>query len=349
MPNELTELVNLDAVTLWRMGKSIVTLGGLLSGLAVVVIALLAARLAGAGLRRLRSRANSQAASIYIVEKLVTYGLVTFGLIAGLSTVGMDLSSLAVFAGALGVGIGLGLQGIVKEFVAGLVLVLDRLIRIGDYIELPTGERGVVQEVGPRATRVRNNDDIDVMVPNSRLIEAPVTNWTHGGETRRLHVPFPVAYGVDKESVRDAVLKAAHAVPFTMEDTPLRRTQVWLVGFGDNGLKFELVVWPTLEAVKRPNAAIAAYTWAVEEALRKGGFEIPLPQQEVRLRRFFGEEGDAALDTLKLKKRKTQAPAPEDKEMVNDAAIDLLARAAAEPQDEDAIRERQPPGGLSQS
>jgi len=344
MPNELTELVNLDAVTLWRMGKSIVTLGGLLSGLAVVVIALLAARLAGAGLRRLRHRVNNQAASIYIVEKLVTYGLVTFGLIAGLSTVGMDLSSLAVFAGALGVGIGLGLQGIVKEFVAGLVLVLDRLVRIGDYIELPTGERGVVQEVGPRATRVRNNDDIDVMVPNSRLIEAPVTNWTHGGETRRLHVPFPVAYGVNKEAVRDAVLKAAHAVPFTMDDTPLRRTQVWLVGFGDNGLKFELVVWPTLEAVKRPNAAIAAYTWAVEEALRKGGFEIPLPQQELRLRRLFGEEGDAALDTLKLKKRKAAAPAQEDGEHVNDAAIDLLARAAAEPQDEDAIRERLPPG-----
>jgi small-conductance mechanosensitive channel len=342
MPNELAELTNLDTVTLWRMGKSIVTLGGLISGLAVVVLALLAARIAGAGLRKLRNRSNSQAASIYIVEKLVTYGLVTFGLIAGLSTVGMDLSSLAVFAGALGVGIGLGLQGIVKEFVAGLVLVFDRLVRIGDYIEIPTGERGVVQEVGPRATRIRNNDDIDVLVPNSRLIEAPVTNWTHGGQTRRLHVPFPVAYGADKEAVREAVLKAAHAVPFTMEDTPMRRTQVWLVGFADSGLKFELVVWPTLEAVKRPNAAIAAYTWAIEEALRSGGFEIPFPQQELRLRGFFGEEGEGALDTLKLKKRKAAAPVTGAKQIVNDAAEDLMTRAEAEPQDEDAIRERQP-------
>ncbi len=329
-----------EQVPLWRMGKSIVTLGGLASGVAVLAMALVAARLAGAGLRRLRKRADNQATSIYIVEKLATYGLVIFGVIAGLSTVGLDLSSLAVFAGALGVGVGLGLQGVVKEFVSGLVLVLDRVVRIGDYVEIQTGERGVVQEIGPRATRIRNNDDIDVLIPNSRLIEAPVTNWTYGGETRRLHVPFPVAFGADKNRVREAVLKAAHAVPFTRPDTPQRRTQVWLVGFGDNGLKFELVVWPTLEAVKRPNAAQAAYTWAVEEALRNGDFEVPLPQREVRLRALFGEEGEDARETLRLETHKTRAATRAKGKAVNDAADDLMARAAAEPQDEDAIRDR---------
>jgi len=329
----------LDHVHLWRMGKSIVTLGGLISGAAVLAVALFAARLAGAGLRRLRNRADDQAPSIYIVEKLVTYGLVAFGIIAGLSTVGLDLSSLAVFAGALGVGVGLGLQGVVKEFVSGLVLVFDRVIRIGDYIEIQTGERGVVQEVGPRATRIRNNDDIDVLIPNSRLIETPVTNWTHGGDTRRLHVPFPVAFGADKDKVREVVLAAAHAVPFTLPDTPGRRTQVWLVGFGDNSLKFELVVWPTLEAVKRPNAAQAAYSWAVEEALRAGGFEIPLPQRELRLRSLFGEEGEDARQTLRLETHKART-ARHAKTRFNDAADDLMARAEAEPQDEAAIRER---------
>jgi small-conductance mechanosensitive channel len=331
MPSELSLL---DNFALWRMGKSVVTLGGLASGLAVVVIALFASRLAGAALRRLRDRSGSQAPSVYIVEKLVTYGLVVFGLIAGLSTVGLDLSSLAVFAGALGVGVGLGLQGVVKEFVSGLVLLFDRLIRIGDYVEIQTGERGVVQEIGPRATRIRNNDDLDVLIPNSRLIEAPVTNWTHRGDTRRLHVPFIVAFGVDKAKVRDAVLKAAHQVPFTLEDTPRRRTQVWLVGFGDHGLKFELVVWPTVDAVKRPNAAQAAYTWAIEDALRGGNFEIPLPQREIRLRGLFGEEGEDALAALKLESRKTKAAARKAKVATNDAAVDLLADAAAEAEDE---------------
>lgn len=340
MQGEISDLTMLDHITLWRMGKSMVTLGGLLSGLAVLVLAMLAARIVGATLKRWRSRSTDQAASIYIVEKLVTYGLVIFGLIAGLSTVGLDLSSVAVFAGALGVGVGLGLQGVVKEFVSGLVLVLDRLVRIGDYIEIQTGERGVVQEIGPRAVRIRNNDDLDVLIPNSRLIEAPVTNWTHGGATRRLHIPFPAAFGADKEGVRDAVLEAAHAVPFTQPDTPSRRTQVWLVGFGDNGLKFELVVWPTVEAVKRPNAALAAYAWAIEEALRSGGFEIPLPQRELRVRGLFGEQGDEALELLKLKKTHPAAAAPEARTTNNDAADDLMARAQAEPQDENAIRER---------
>jgi small-conductance mechanosensitive channel len=304
---------------------------------AVVVLALLASRLAGAGLRRLRDRSGSQAPSVYIVEKLATYGLVVFGLIAGLSTIGLDLSSLAVFAGALGVGVGLGLQGVVKEFVSGLVLLFDRLIRIGDYVEIQTGERGLVQEIGPRATRIRNNDDLDVLIPNSRLIEAPVTNWTHRGESRRLHVPFTVAFGVDKTKVRDAVLKAAYGVPFTMEDTPRRRTQVWLVGFGDHGLKFELVVWPTVDAVKRPNAAQAAYTWAIEDALRGGGFEIPLPQRELRLRGLFGEQGEDALAALKLETRKSKAGARRAKgTTTNDAAVDLLADAAAEAEDEAA-------------
>jgi small-conductance mechanosensitive channel len=339
---ELPELAGLPFadVPLWRMGKSVVTLGGVISGMAVLAAALLAAHLIGKGLSRLRAHRADQAPSIYIFEKLATYGLVIFGVLAGFSTVGLDLSSVAVFAGALGVGVGLGLQGVVKEFVSGLVLVFDRLVRIGDYIEIQTGERGVVQEIGPRAIRIRNNDDIDVLIPNSRLIEAPITNWTHAGETRRLHIPFPVAFGADKEKVREAVLKAAHAVPFTLPDTPSRRTQVWLVGFGESGLKFELVVWPTLEAVKRPNAATAAYTWAVEEALRSGGFEIPLPQRELRARALFGEEGAAALDTLKLKKRRAPAPAPETTPGTNDAADDLIARSEAEPQTEQSIRER---------
>lgn len=332
MPNELNLL---DNFALWRMGKSVVTVGGLASGVVVMVLAVLVSRLAGAGLRRLRDRSGSQAPSVYIVEKLVSYGLVTFGLIAGLSTIGLDLSSLAVFAGALGVGVGLGLQGVVKEFVSGLVLLFDRLVRIGDYVEIQTGERGVVQEIGPRATRIRNNDDLDVLIPNSRLIEAPMTNWTHRGDTRRLHVPFLVAFGVDKVKVREAVLKAAHAVPFTMEDTPRRRTQVWLVGFADHGLKFELVVWPTVDAVKRPNAAQAAYTWAIEDALRAGDFEIPLPQRELRLRGLFGEQGEDALAALKLETRK-KASAKKAKATVNDAAVDLLADAAAEAQDEAA-------------
>ena len=325
------ELHDLDGVKLLTLGKSTVTLGGLVTGVVIVLVAVIASRLVGQLFRRVRERAAEAAPSIYVVEKLLTYGLLVLGVVLGFSTVGLDLSSLTFFAGALGVGLGFGMQGVVKEFISGLVLLFDRLIRIGDYLELQTGERGVVAEIGPRATRLRNNDDLDVLVPNSRLIEAPVINWTHQNSARRMHVPFRVAYGVDKEAVRDAVLKAAHDVPFTLPDTDRRKTQVWLVGFGQSALEFELVVWPALEAVKRPNAAHAAYTWAIEDALRGGGFEMPLPQQDLRIRALFGEEGDAALETLGLKvRRRARSPAAANRASGHNDAADDLARAAEE-------------------
>jgi len=303
------ELARLDGFDLVRLGKSTVTLGGLVTGVLIIVAAVVIAQVLAALIRRWRTRAGESAPQVYIFEKLTTYGLVVIGVIVGVQTVGLDLSSLSLFAGALGVGLGFGLQGVVKEFISGLVLLFDRLVRIGDYIELQSGERGVVEEIGPRATRIRNNDDLNVIIPNSRLIETPFTNWTHDNNTRRVHVPFTVAYGTDKARVRDAVLKAAHDVPFTMPDNDRCKTQVWLVAFGENGMKFELVAWPTLAAVKRPNATQAAYTWAIDDALRAGGFQIPLPQREVRM-----------VEDKVAKPVKAAAP-------VNDAADDLVRGA----------------------
>lgn len=308
------QLLNFGGVTL--------TLGGLLAAAAVTALFMAVSWIVGAALRRVRKKRNS--ATLYLVEKLVTYALVVFGVIAGLSTLGLNLASIAVFAGGLGVGIGLGLQGVVKEFVSGLVLIFDRILHIGDYIELDSGVRGIVEEIGPRATRIRNNDNIDILIPNSHLIENAVTNWTLRSDTRRIHIPFGVAYGVDKDKVREAVLEAARSVPFTLPDTETRKSQVWLVGFGDSSLNFELLVWPSLEAVKRPNAMNAAYTWAIDDALRKAGIEIPFPQRDIRVRSFFGHEEDDALAALKLERPRTAQAAETVSDSVNDAAEDLM-------------------------
>jgi len=327
-------------VPLLTIGQSAVTVGGL--GAAVLLIAafMVAAWLIGGALKRLRQRTREGSGALYLFEKLTTYGLVLFGFVAGLSTLGLDLSSIAVFAGAIGIGLGLGLQGIVKEFVSGLTLISDRAVHIGDYIELPDGTRGIVQEIGPRATRIRNNDNVYLLVPNSLLIENTVINWTLRGETRRIHVPFQVAIGADKEKVRACVLEAARDVPFTLPDTDQHRTQVWLVGYGDSALKFELIVWPTLEAVKRPKAMNAAYMWAIDDALRQAGIEIPYPQRDLRIRSFFGEEGDDAMTALNLRKTPHSPPvAPPTAASVNDAADDLLR--PEEPIDSD-VEESEP-------
>ena len=326
------DLNEITSLQLLRLGGAAITLGGLLGALLSVAVAMVIARVVARLLRRVRGRARHAGTALYIVEKLLTYGIVLAGLFAGLSTLGINLTTFAVFAGAIGVGVGLGLQGVVREFVSGLVIIFDRQANVGDFIELEGGHRGLVVEVGPRATRLRTNDNVDVIIPNSRLIENPVINWTLKGDTRRIHIPFGVAYGSDKERVRRVVLEAAHSVPFTLPDTDGRRTQVWLTGFGDSSLNFELVVWPTLDAVKRPAAMQAAYYWAIEDALTKAGIEIPFQQMDVRVRDLFGRQGDEALHALKLETaaNAARAPAAATVEVPNDAAESLVSDARRE-------------------
>ncbi|MDR7232080.1 small-conductance mechanosensitive channel [Caulobacter sp. BE264] len=318
-------LRTLDSFELLKLGKASVTVGSLAAGLLIVAAALFAARLTSAGLRRLRERAGGNAASLYIVEKVASYSLVVVGVMAGLSTMGVNLTSLTVFAGALGVGVGLGLQGVIKDFASGVSLVFERLVAVGDFVELPNGGRGVVHEIGPRATRIRTNDSTDIIVPNSVLVNDQVINWTLRGTNRRLRVPFVTAFGTDKEKVREAVLKAAKAAPFTSPDDATRRAQVWLVGYGESSLKFELVVWPTVEAVRRPAAIFAAYTWLIDDALRAAGVEIPYPQRDIRLRGLFGEEGEEAMASLRLEPaaRRRKASKAARIGSSNDAAADL--------------------------
>lgn len=317
-------LNDLRSLVLFAVGRTPVTLGGVIAGVTVTLLGFAAAKLAGAALRRLRGKVHHGREALFIVEKLATYGLALLGFTAGLSTVGLDLSSLAVFAGAVGVGVGLGLQGIVKEFVAGLVLIFDRVLNVGDFVELEDGKRGVIQEIGPRAVRVRTGDDIDLIVPNSKFTEGPVTNWTLHNETSRIHIPFSVPSDADRGRVREVVLAAARSVPFTLPDSKERRTQVWMTSCGQTGVEFELVVWPTIEAVKRPGAMKAAYVWAIADALDAAGIDTAYPQLELRLRSLFGQEGDRALAALGLAQPKPAAPhRPGPPRDGNDAADEL--------------------------
>lgn len=339
----MTKLDHFAEFKLLSFGNISITLGGMITGAVVFLLAMLLARIVSHSLRRVRERASPRTAgALYLLEKLAGYGLVIVGVVMGLSAAGLNLSSLALFAGAIGIGIGLGLQGVVKEFVSGLFLIFDRMVSVGDYIELGDGVRGAIVEIGPRASRIRTNDNVNIIVPNSRLIEDRVTNWTLKGDTRRIHVPFSVAYGANRAEVRDAVLTAARASPFTLPETETRKSQVWLVGFGESGLDFELVVWPTLAAVKRPASMHAAYTWLIADALDEAGIEIPFPQTDLRLRSIFGREGDEAFQALGLQHPSGPAPAEpphRSAATTNDAADELLS-----PSEDTAAVEDDKPG-----
>lgn len=296
---------------------------------------------------KLRARFRQGSQMIYIVEKLGTYALIIAGFLACISTMGVSLGSLTVFAGAIGVGLGLGLQGVVKEFVSGLVLIFDSSIEVGDFVELEDGVRGEVVEIGPRATRLRTNDDLHVVVPNFTMMQSRVSNWTYNEASRRVHIPFSVAEESDCAHVRDIVLAAAKKLPMTLPDDHLHKTQVWLTNFGGEGLDFDLVVWPTKESSRHPRTVHAAYTWAIYQALQEAGIENANNQMDINMRSLFGREGEEALRTLQETPQRKPRRSPAKADKAPNDAIDAMAmdteRQAIQRDTEPQRRRQSPP------
>lgn len=268
------------------IGTTDVTIGLLGGVIAILALAWWGARWIERGIVSLSQRRAGRSMSdsaVYALGRIVRYGVWIFGSLFGLSLLGFDMGSLAIFGGAIGVGIGFGLQNIFSNLISGIIILVERTLKVGDFVDLQSGVMGRVAEINMRYTRITTNDAVDVIVPNSEFINGRVTNWTFGEQLRRLHIAFGVAYGSDKEAVREAGLRAAKAVDLTVEDEQ-HKTDVWLVGFGDSSLDFELVVWVGLEGVRAPGRVSARYLWALETELRSAGIEIPFPQRDLNWR-----------------------------------------------------------------
>lgn len=294
---------------LFEVGNATITLGGTLRVTAILLAAWLLSHWFRRALERYgQRRPDVSRPALYAAGRIAHYLMIALGFSIALAAIGLDLTKIAIFASALGVGIGFGLQTVVNNFISGLILLFERSLKIGDFVELESGVTGEVTDISIRATRVTTNDNIDILVPNSEFVNGRVTSWTLREITRRVRIPFGVAYGVDKELVKKAALEAAAGVPFTFATSGPRRAQVWLVGFGDSCLDFELVVWLTADAVKRPGAVQAAYYWALEDALRAYGIEIPFPQRDLHVRSLFGAEQEEARSLWQGRAKPPKAP-----------------------------------------
>lgn len=231
------------------------------------------------------SRAENLTPSVRsLISQTVKIGTIFIAVIMALNAVGIDLTALAVFSGAVGVGVGFGLQAIFSNLISGVIMLLEGSVSVGDFVELESGVTGEVKEINTRATLITTNDRVDILVPNAQFINGMVTNWTLRDKHRRTRIPFGVAYGSDKELVKKAALEAASSLPHELKGKAARPAEVWLVNFGESSLDFELVLWLKAEAVKRPMAIVAEYNWAIETALRKYDIEIPFPQRDLHIR-----------------------------------------------------------------
>ncbi|WP_300379284.1 mechanosensitive ion channel domain-containing protein [Henriciella sp.] len=262
-----------------------ITILRIITSVFIAVVALWIGRVAGdAAQSQLKSSKSLNPSMAGLLGQVLKVSFMTAAILFAISSLGVDLTALAVFGGALGVGIGFGLQSIFSNFISGIIILFERSIKVGDFIELQSGVTGLVKEINIRSTLVTTNDNVDILVPNEEFIKAQVINWTLRDARRRMRVEFGVAYASDKEVVKKAGLEAADEVQWTFRDAPGRDPQVWLTGFGDSALDFELVVWLTEEAVKKPSRVKADYYWALHTALTKYDIEIPFPQRDINFR-----------------------------------------------------------------
>jgi small-conductance mechanosensitive channel len=274
------DIQNIINYQLIELGDSQLTLKSIAKLLLVMALVLVAERYLRRLLRRrILARTHLDPDLQYAISRFVGYCFIAVGFFFAFRVIHLDLSSLAVIVGGLGIGIGFGLQNIVSNFISGLIILAERPIALGHRIEVG-GVAGQVTKISLRSTVVVTNDNITIIVPNSNFITNPVTNWSYGDPKVRLRLPVGVAYGSDVEKLRRVLLEVAAENPAVLKDpAPMVR----FLEFGDSALNFELAVW-TIDMAHRPMRFRSDLYFAIERKLRENHIEIPFPQRDLHLR-----------------------------------------------------------------
>jgi small-conductance mechanosensitive channel len=208
----------------------------------------------------------------------VTYYILLVGLfLAALTNAGVELNKFTVISGALGLGVGFGLQNIVNNFASGLIILFERPFRIGDTVEV-LGVVGTVRRIGARSTTVLTFQYAEVILPNSNLLSNQVTNWTLTSARRRVEVPVGIAYGTDPELALKLLIEVAESNPRILKDPP---PEAFFLGFGESALNLELRFWASDPHWFELKSEVGL---AVLRSLVEAGIEIPYPQRDLHLR-----------------------------------------------------------------
>jgi small-conductance mechanosensitive channel len=273
----LARILNYPLVTL---GDSVLTLSGMLTFLELILAVFVGEHVLRRYIvRRLLSRTRLDLGLQYAMARMLGYCLLVLGVYISLQIVGLDLGSLAFIAGAIGVGIGFGLQNIINNFVSGIIILAERPISLGDRIEVG-GVAGQVEKISLRSTTVITNDNIAMIVPNGEFISSTVTNWSHRDDKTRFRIPVGVHYNSDVHLVEKALLEAASECEDVLKNPG---PAVRFLEFGDSSLNFELRVW-SVTIYKHPNLVRSKVNFLIWDKFKKYDIEIPYPQQDLYIK-----------------------------------------------------------------
>ncbi|MBN1568310.1 MAG: mechanosensitive ion channel family protein [Acidobacteria bacterium] len=210
---------------------------------------------------------------------ILRYLMIAAGFIIIFQTAGIDLTALNVLAGAVGIGVGFGLQNIANNFISGLIILFERPIKVGDRIEVGDVEGDVIH-IKARSTTVVTNDNIAIIIPNSSFVTQNVINWSHTGNNVRFKIPVSVSYDSDVRLVEKLLLEVAAENPDVLRDPA---PAVRFLEFGESGLLFELRAWSS-SLVHRKGRLISSLNFGIIDKFRAHSIEIPYPQRDIHIR-----------------------------------------------------------------
>ena len=280
IPQELlTDISKVFTSTLFKIGDNPVSLRSLVELIVLFIAVLVISRSFTDFLKeRLLVRLGIDEGNREAIAVIMRYLIVALGVVGAIQSIGFNLASLAVVAGGLGVGIGFGIQDLTTNFVSGLTLLLDRPVKVGDFVELE-GLMGIVKKISIRSTIIKTNDDSSVIVPNSNMISNKIVNWSYENPLLCLRLSIEVAENSDPLLVTETLLNIAYAEAGVLyEPNP----KVLFVEFGDDCFKFELLVWtdrPTEREVIK-----SSLNFAIEYNFRQQGIDFPFNDREIYLK-----------------------------------------------------------------
>lgn len=268
------------SIQLFTIGTSVITVWVLvyLVG-AILVVTYLSGVIKRVLINRVLKHRVADVGVRQAIGTIVRYVILLIGFAIIIQTAGIDLSALTIILGALGVGIGFGLQNITDNFISGIIILFERPIKVGDRVQVGAITGNVVR-ISPRATTVITNDNISVIIPNSQFISSNVINWSHTDRNVRIHVPVGVSYGSDVEQVRAVLLEVAGKHPGVLSAP---KAEVLFRGFGDSSLDFELLVW-TQSFTDRPAFLQSELNFRIRARFQEAGIEVPFPQRDLHIK-----------------------------------------------------------------